>query len=184
MTFGTGSDADVVLVCGDNSHPNMASFVTNDTETTGSDTWTVNATVACGTGCSLTPGYWKTHSAFGPAPFDDTWDQLANDENTPFFSSGKTYYQALWTAPSGNAYYILAHAYIAAQLNQLNGASIPTNVLTAFNSATTLFGTYSPAQVAALRGNSPIRAQFISLAGILDAYNNGITGPGHCSEQI
>jgi hypothetical protein len=46
-----------------------------------------------------------------------------------------------------------------------------------------LFGTYTPAQIAALRGNSPIRAQFTSLAGILDGYNNGLTGPGHCSEQ-
>lgn len=184
LTFGTGSDADVVLVCGDNSHPNTATFFSNDTDATDSDTWTVDATVACGTGCNLTPGYWKTHSDRGPAPYDDAWALLANDEDTAFFGSGKTYYQALWTAPGGNAYYILAHAYIAAQLNQLNGASIPTNVLTAFNSATTLFNGYTPAAVAALRGNSPVRAQFISLAGILDAYNNGITGPGHCSEQI
>ena len=99
---------------------------------------------------TLTPGYWKTHSAEGPAPFDDTWNALANGEDTPFFGSGKTYYQALWTAPSGNAYYILAHAYIAAQLNILNGASVPANVQTAFNTATALFVPHTPAQIAAL----------------------------------
>lgn len=182
LTFGTGSEADVVLECGENTHVNTASFVTNDTGATGSDDHTVVATVACEQGCTLTPGYWKTHSIKGPAPYDDTWAQIG--ENTTFFSSGQSYYTVLWTAPGGNAYYILAHAYIAAELNQLNGASIPANVLTAYNAATTLFNTYSPAQVAALRGNSPVRAQFITLAGILDGYNNGLTGPGHCSEQV
>ena len=183
LTFGMHPDADVVLACGENTHVNTAVFETNDTETTDDDDWTVIADVTCGGGCTLTPGYWKTHSAEGPAPFDDTWNALANGEDTPFFGSGKTYYQALWTAPGGNAYYILAHAYIAAQLNILNGASVPANVQTAFNTATGLFGTHTPAQIAALRGNSPIRAQFISLAGILDGYNNGLSGPGHCSEQ-
>ena len=58
-----------------------------------------------------------------------------------FFLSGKTYYQALWTAPQGNAYWILAHAYIAAQLNKLNGASVPASVQTALDQATALFNT-------------------------------------------
>ncbi len=89
----------------------------------------------------------------------------------------------LWTAPQGNAYYILAHAYIAAELNQLNGASIPADVLAAFDTATTLFSTYTPADIGALRGNRAPRPQFIALAKILDDYNNGITGPGHCDED-
>jgi hypothetical protein len=48
--------------------------------------------------------------------------------------------------------------------------------------AETLFSTYTPAQVAAMRGNNPVRQQFISLAYTLDQYNNGYIGPGHCSE--
>jgi hypothetical protein len=88
----------------------------------------------------------------------------------------------LWTAPAGNAYYNLAHQYIAAQLNQFNGAAVPADVLTAFNQATTLLNTYTPAQIAALKGSSPVRQQFLTLAATLDAYNNGIKGPGHCSE--
>ena len=170
-----------MVECGENIHDNTAAFTTNDTGTTGDDTWTVNVIVACQTGCTLTPGYWKTHSRRGPAPYDDAWLNLgAQQENTVFFLSGKSYYQALWTAPQGNAYWILAHAYIAAQLNKLNGASVPAAVQTALDQATALFNTKTPAQVAVLRGAQ--RQQWITLAGILDAYNNGLTGPGHCSE--
>ena len=102
-------------------------------------------------------------------------------ENTIFFLSGQSYYNVLWTSPNGNAYYILAHAYIAAKLNQLNGADF-TAAQSAFDTATGLFNTYTPAQIGALRGSSTLRAQFISLATILDNYNNGLIGPGHCSE--
>jgi len=182
LWFGAHPDADVVLECGDNTHTNVADFVTNDTGATGDDDHTVNANVSCQQGCTLTPGYWKTHSEFGPAPYDDTWASLPNGANTTFFSSSQTYYQVLWTAPQGNAYYILAHAYIAAELNQLNGASIPGDVQIAFNQATALFNQYTPAQVGALKGNSPVRKQFIALGETLDDYNNGLTGPGHCSE--
>jgi hypothetical protein len=93
------------------------------------------------------------------------------------------YYQALWTSPNGNAYWILAHAYIAAKLNQLNGADF-TAAQAAFNSATLLFSnpTYTPAFIGDLRGNNPIRQSFLAYATILDNYNNGLIGPGHCTE--
>jgi hypothetical protein len=183
LDFGANPDADVLLVCGDNSHDNTASFVTNNNGATGSSDWTVNATVACEQGCTLTPGYWKTHSDRGPAPFDDTWNLLGSAEDTVFFLSGTSYYEVLWTSPGGNAYYILAHAYIAAELNMLNAASVPAAVQDAFDDATALFNTYTPAQIGALKGNRAPRPEFISLAGILDAYNNGISGPGHCSDD-
>ncbi|OGO38552.1 MAG: hypothetical protein A2W35_16080 [Chloroflexi bacterium RBG_16_57_11] len=168
-------------VCGDYTVDNIASFTTIDTGATGSSSWKVNVNVPCAGGCSLTPGYWKTHSEFGPAPYDDTWELLANGASTPFFLSGQTYYNVLWTSPNGNAYFILAHAYIAAQLNFLNGAD-PSAAQTAFDQATALFQAYTPAQIGALRGNDPLRQLFVYLAGILDNYNNGLIGPGHCSE--
>ncbi|MBM2843936.1 MAG: hypothetical protein HW404_1773, partial [Anaerolineales bacterium] len=86
-------------VCGDYDVPNVASFLSNDTGTTGSAAWNVDVSVPCAGGCSLTPGYWKTHSMYGPAPYDATWASLGED--TIFFRSGKTYYQVLWTSPSG-----------------------------------------------------------------------------------
>ncbi len=164
---------------------NTASFVTNDTQTSGSDNWTVVVNVPS-SGCTLTQGYWKNHSQLGKAPYDDTWALLDPllQEQKPFFLSGQTYLQVLQTSPKGgNAYYQLAHQYIAAKLNQLNGASVTSGVQAALDSANILFNTYTPAQIAALKGSSSIRQQFINLAGTLGSYNEGLIGPGHCDEQ-
>ncbi len=164
--------------CGEKTYTNTASFTTENNGVTGSDDCTVAVTVTCsGHGCTLTQGYWKTHSKYGPAPHDDTWDQIGED--TQFFSSGKTYYQVLWTAPAGNAYYILAHQYIAALLNIENGASTTPAVDAALAAATTFFNTYTPS-------STLTRAQrnaALALATTLDQYNNGLIGPGHCSEE-
>lgn len=71
----------------------------------------VTVHVPCASGCTLTQGYWKTHSKEGPAPYDVAWKNLGPlEEDTRFFSSGKTWYQLFWTPPSGgNAYIQLAH---------------------------------------------------------------------------
>ena len=163
--------------CGDYTVDNIASFVTNDTGATGQDTWSVAVHVPCEGGCTLTPGYWKTHSSYGPAPYDDTWASVGED--TKFFTSGQTWYQVLWTTPSGgNAYYILAHAYIAAKLNELNGADTSADVIAALSHAETLLSTYGPSS----NLSKSVRADFIATASTLDQYNNGYIGPGHCSE--
>jgi hypothetical protein len=133
-------------------------------------------------GCTRTPGYWKTHSEFGPSPYDDTWAQLTNGGSIQFFLSGQSYYEVLWTSPrGGNAYYILAKQYIAAHLNFLNGTD-PSDAQSAFDAATALFNIYSPATVAAAKGKNgkELRDQFISLSEELDDYNNGFIGPGSC----
>jgi hypothetical protein len=158
---------------------NTASFVAGDTSATGQDSWTVTVTVPpCDLGCTLTPGYWKTHSAYGPAPADDTWLELSDGPDTAFFLSGASYYQVLWTAPRGNAYYILAHAYIAAELNGLNGASLGA-VAETMDDARDLFETWTPGQV---DRNRERKRTFVALAATLDDYNNGLIGPGHCDE--
>lgn len=167
--------------CGEFDFVNVASFETNDSSTEGSDSWTVHSTVPCPSECTLTPGYWKTHSELGPAPYDDNWANLSGGASTSFFLSGQSWYEVLWTSPQGNAYYILAHAYIAAKLNGLNGADTSA-VASALSQAEALFATYTPEQVGALRGNKWQRSSFLTLATLLDNYNNGLTGPGHCSE--
>jgi hypothetical protein len=166
--------------CGDTEVVNTASLVTHDTLGTASDSATIVVHVPC-EGCTLTPGYWKTHSSHGPAPYDDTWALLPAGADTPFFLSAQTYHQVLWRAPGGNAYYILAHAFIAAELNALNGAELGALQAT-FDLATSLLGMVTPAELGALKGGAPIRALAISLAAELDDFNNGITGPGHCDE--
>jgi hypothetical protein len=139
-------------------------------------TWTIDVNVPCG-GCTLTPGYWKTHSEYGPAPYDETWALLSNGANTAFFGSGQTWYDVLWTPPAkGNPYYILAHAYIAAKLNILNGASTTSDINDALSWAEAWFGANSP-------GSYANRQAALNRATILDNYNNGLIGPGHCSEE-
>lgn len=84
-------------------------------------------------GCTLTQGFWRTHSQFGPAPYSDNWEVLPDGANTPFGAypnpavqtifSGLTYYEVLWdSGKGGNAFFKLGHQFIAAQLNILNGA--------------------------------------------------------------
>ncbi|MGV3587555.1 MAG: hypothetical protein ACO1OF_11160 [Adhaeribacter sp.] len=125
-------------------------------------------------GCTRTQGYWKNHAS-NSKHYDKTWGQL---EGTKFFKSNYTYYSILNVPPKGNAYYILAHQYVAATLN-LKVASAPAAVQAAYTQATAFFNTYTPAQV---DGNKALHAQATQLAGILDAYNNGKLGPAHCPD--
>ena len=131
--------------------------------------------VITGAGCTYTQGWWK--NKFG-GPVSAAYDFDGGTNN------GLT---VLKTAPKGNPYYILAHQYIAATLNVAGGASMDDggagtadDVLTAYNAATTYFGLASAADP--LAGGAYTKEQITALAAILDAYNNGLLGPGHCDE--
>ncbi|HWQ27723.1 MAG TPA: hypothetical protein VNN12_01720 [Dehalococcoidia bacterium] len=167
--------------CGEHRIDNTATFVTNDTEASGDSSWFVVITVPCPVGCTLTQGYWKTHSIHGPAPADPTWDLLPSGPDTEFFHTGKTWYPVFWTAPKGgNANYILAHQYMAAVLNQLAGAASTPEVDAALSGAALYFeGVTNLGQ----KPSGSLRAQLIAWAGTLGAYNEGDIGPGHCSED-
>ena len=83
----------------------------------------------------------------------------------------------LWTAPQGNAYYILAHAFIAAKLNGLNGADTSA-ISSQLDWAEAFFAANTPStQLSKVE-----RLEVLTKATILDQYNNGYIGPGHCSE--
>ena len=128
-------------------------------------------------GCTLTQGYWGTHSSFGPAKYNATWAQIG--ENTMFYLSGMSYYQVLQKPTGGNAYLALAHQFIAARLNVLAGAPAPAGADLAAVDA--FFKTYTPAQIAALKGSSAVRQQALAWATLLDRYNNGLLNAAHCS---
>jgi hypothetical protein len=134
------------------------------------------------TGCTLTQGYWKTHSEFGPAPYDARWALLANGASTPFFGTGASWYTVFHTPVAGNQYYSLAHQYMAAKLNILAGSSAPQAVLDAITAAEALFTAHTPAAIGALKGSNSLRQEFVTLAGILGSYTEGATGPGHCGD--
>ncbi|MCK5851115.1 MAG: hypothetical protein KAH23_09390 [Kiritimatiellae bacterium] len=117
-------------------------------------------------GCTYTIGYWKNH------PYDWPSGDL----------SIYTVHEAmmfLWTPPKkGNAYIILAHQYIGAELNVMNGTSVPDEVLEVWFDAQEILEQYQ--NQGTISKKSPDRDLAIDLASILDDYNNGIIGPGHC----
>ena len=178
-------------VCGPYTFTNVATYLAvddqNDTGETDFATYTVNIEVPCPQGCTLTQGYWKTHndSFWGGAPTDETWNLIGSlAEEETFFLSQMTYFDVMWTSSQGNVYFNLAHQYIAAQLNILDGAD-GSAIATAFADATELFEQYTDEQIATLKGKvgKVLRAEFVRLAGILASYNEGDIGPGHCDED-
>jgi hypothetical protein len=161
-------------------------LATDTTGTTTTDTTTTGTTTTPPPppeeGCTRTPGYWKTHADPSKKQFDDTWLAVGGPD-APFFTSGQTYIQVLNQDKSdGNAYYILAFQWIAAELNQEAGASISGAAAAAFADGEALLSSHTPSEIGALSGDDPLRQQFISAAATLDDYNNGVIGPGHCGD--
>ena len=85
-----------------------------------------------------------------------------------------TWYSILQVMPTGDHWYVLAHQWIAAELNVANGASAPASVQAAMAQAATLLGDNCTSLPS---GQTPLAAFLVDL---LDQYNNGIIGPGHC----
>jgi hypothetical protein len=117
-------------------------------------------------GCTYTIGYWKTHPEDWPT-------------NSLSIFTEEEAMDLLWSPPKkGNAYIILAHQYIGAELNVVNGASIPQEVEQAWLDAQALLVQYE--SEAYIPKKTEDRDLAIYLAGMLDDYNNGLIGPGHC----
>jgi hypothetical protein len=128
-----------------------------------------NVPVTTASGCTYTQGYYKNKgSTLLPAG--------------SFYASGQTYLDVLQTPPKGgNAYYILAHQFIAATVNA-KSASVPADVQTAITQATTYFAT------GGVTPSSPYTASFTkdrltAWADLLGRYNEGLVGPGHCEDE-
>ena len=144
-------------------------------------------------GCTLTQGYWKNHSdckTNGKGPERDvTWDLIEGEdkngnpstgEATIFFKSAQDYCEVFETnAGKGGKYYNLAHQYMAAELNLLSDAD-PSSIHDAFNEATNFFKMYSPNDV---NGNKELEEDCVRLGKILDDFNNGLIGTGHCDDN-
>ncbi|EAZ80398.1 hypothetical protein [Algoriphagus machipongonensis] len=133
-------------------------------------------------GCALGPGYWKSHSNFRNTKYDPTWVLLPNGPETPFYISDATWIEIFKTPPAGNAYYLLAHQFMAAKLNVWNVYRDvdPSAVLAELNAAEILFKTFTPAQVASLPKNSPERSQMLTLGSKLENFINSLSSPEYC----
>lgn len=120
-------------------------------------------------GCTLTVGYYKNH-AWDPN-FAYMWEP-APPMN--FFDTGITWRDVLDVSPKGDAYFILAHQYIAARLNQLGPNYVPPQVVETLKSAYAYFSLSPDARARVSRST------LIAWADQLDQYNNGKLGVPHC----
>lgn len=131
--------------------------------------------------CTLTQGYWKTHSSYGPAtPEDPTWTAgltfdgvQVGGPDAPFFISGSTWYELFQISPRGSAYIQLAHQYMAAMLNLAAGAPEPLDVSSSLSGITAWLSSNTPDSYSGGK-------QAKSWASMLDNYNNGYDGVPHC----
>jgi len=116
--------------------------------------------------CSLTQGFWKNHEEVWPV------EEL--------ILGGTTYTKPqllaiLRTPPRGDAAYILIHQLITAKLNIANGGD-PTAIADTLLAA----DAWLAANPLGSKPTGAAQEAGVALAGLLDDYNNGVTGPGHC----
>jgi hypothetical protein len=138
--------------------------------------WTSVYTICCPpptptpVGCTLTQGYWKTHSKYA----DNASQQLPWPISEDTQLCGQSWFDILSIQPQGEAWLILAHQWIAAKLNVATGASTPPDVAAAITTGDQIL----TSNCVHLSGS--LATQALGLATTLDNYNNGLTGPGHC----
>lgn len=170
--------------CGNYTVNNVASFLASDSGASRSAAWTVNVNVPC-KGCSLTIGYWKTHAGFGPQA-DMVTRLLPQWLGTP--STGKsvqvtTAAQAVTllekSADASNGINKLYAQLLGAKLNIKNGAD-GSAVAKAIADADKLLALYNANDWKSLSKSQ--QSDVNKLATTFDNYNNGLIGPGHCSQ--
>ncbi len=136
--------------------------------------------------CTLTQGYWKTHSpASGTASLDQTWTSCSCF-TTAFFKCGNTWQWYLDAPTKGNAVIISAKQFIAAHLNFLkNGFSADLLANWSFNPTLgncylKLKSAYS-STCASTQGFTA--ADMITCANLLESFNAGLVqGVPHCEQ--
>jgi len=130
-------------------------------------------------GCTFTQGYYKNHENVVAQLLSTNGGYVVNNRlvvsQNGVISYTAAQIDAIYGTPpkGGNAEIILLHQLITAELNIKGGASVPAPVLAAINAARLLM---NGGITAAEEDDAK------ALAEILDAYNNGITGPGHCDD--
>ena len=154
--------------------PTVTNTFTPSFTPTITDTFTPTATAThTPQGCTFTQGYWKNHNLYATQPSLQISWPISEDT----VLCGKSWLTILNTQPQGDAWIILAHQWIAATLNVAAGASMPSDVQSALAQAQALLSSQCPPLPAS--GS----ATATTLSTLLDEYNNGVIGPGHCSSE-
>jgi hypothetical protein len=155
---------------------NTATFTTKDTGATGSASWTVNVNVPS-SGCTLTIGYWKTHSS-KITPLLPILLGTSGGTKTVTVNTASQAVTILGIPVASNGIDKLYAQELAAKLSIANGAD-GSAVASTISAADTFLATHSDADWSSLTKTQ--QQQILSWATTLDNYNNGLTGPGHCS---
>lgn len=126
-----------------------------------------SGTTTQGTNCTYTQGYWKNHS--------ERWPVSALTLGSANYSASQLL-SIFNKSVSGNGLISLAHQLIAAKLNIANGAN-PSSVAGTIAAADALIGLLVVPPV----GSGYLKPKDTSaLTQMLDDFNNGLLGPGHC----
>jgi hypothetical protein len=128
---------------------------------------TVDASTTYTTNCTYTQGYWKTHP--------DAWPVTSLTLGTVVYTQSELL-SILNQSVGGNGLLSLAHQLIAAKLNIAFGAD-PSAAIADINAADALIGGLVVPPV----GSGYLDPSTTSsVTQVLDDYNNGVIGPGHC----
>jgi hypothetical protein len=134
--------------------------------------------IACEGGCTFSQGYWRTH---GPTPTggnSNEWPVTSLDLGTVSYTDAQLL--SILSAPvEGNGLISLAHQLIAAKLNIANGAD-GSAIAAQVTAADVLIGGLV---VPPVGSGSLAPSATSSLESALEAYNTGLTGPGHCASE-
>ena len=92
------------------------------------------------------------------------------------------YFDVYWDPDNkkGNYWYHLAHQYIAAEMNILADAD-PSAIADVLPKAKALLEMYGTSMM--IDNKNPDRDDAIMYADILEQYNSGDIGPGHCDDD-
>jgi hypothetical protein len=183
-TFSYIGNIGPYTACGDMTAGNTALYTTNETGAVGTANASVTIHVPC-SGCTLTIGYWKNHA--GLTKQTDMLTRwlpvlLGNVGGTKSVNINTAALAVKFLGFNGDASNGINKLYgqlLAAKLNVKNGAgsSAVASVMTA---ADGFLATNNQDNWKNLSKNQ--KPQVLEWMNALDNFNNGVTGPGHCSE--
>lgn len=158
---------------------NTATITECDSRTTHSDGTSVEIyTCPCGGGCTLTIGYWKTHAGFTGKNPDMVTDLLPQSLGSITVTSASQAVNILsFQGNASNGINKLMAQLLAAKLNIANGAD-GSAVSSTIADADAFLTTHDSSSWGSL--TKAQQKQVLNWMTILDNYNNGLIGPGHC----
>lgn len=140
----------------------------------------------CTTGCSLTIGYWKTHAGFNGNNEDRVTEYLpivlgsTIPKGINVTSAAQSTAILAFLGDASNGLNKLAAQLLAVRYNQLaNGATISA-IASNVTLADSFLGTYGVSRTAWNALSNSLKNSVRNTASTLDAFNNGLLGPGHC----